>query len=269
MLSNIFRNLVLDSRIKNSNIDRDSSELLEAHLEIIKSKKIIHNVFKEFYDICHNAKTKYLTPSDKKIIELGAGVSFIKDFYPNITTSDIKNYKGVDCVVNAQDMQFDNSEISCFYGINCFHHFPEPRKFFQELERTLEKGGGIVLIEPYYGWFSNILYKRVHKEEFFDKTQEKWETGQNNNQFMTGANQALSYIVFIRDKNTFEKEFPNLEIVETKVINNYIRYFVSGGVNFKQLVPNFLEKPIKFIEYLLTPLHKIFALHYVIVLRKK
>ena len=143
------------------------------------------------------------------------------------------------------------------------------KKFFMELDRTLEDGGGAILIEPYYGWFSNILYKKVHEDEFFYKEQKNWETGQNENQFMTGANQALSYLIFIRDREIFEKEFPNLVIEDTIIINNYMRYLVSGGVNFKQLLPTFMEKPIKFFEFLLSPLNKIFALHYAIVIRKK
>lgn len=269
MLRNIFRNLVLDDRIKSNQIDRDSEELLRVHAKIIKDKKIIYNVFQEFYKICDELRSRHIVTSNKKIIELGAGVSFIKDLYPNVTTSDIKNYEGVDIVIDAQEMKFYPNEINCFYGINCFHHFPDPRKFFNELERTLELGGGAILIEPFYGWFSNILYKKVHDEEFYDKTQQKWETGQNKNQFMTGANQALSYLIFIRDRKIFEQEFPNLEIVETKIINNYLRYLISGGVNFKQLLPSFMEKPLKLLEILFKPFNSIFALHYIIVIRKK
>ncbi|WP_324170929.1 methyltransferase domain-containing protein [Sulfurimonas sp.] len=267
MISSLIRNFVLDDRIKN--IDRDSSDLLRIHLEIIKSKKMINNIFEEFYNLCAIYKNKYFINSNKKVIELGSGVSFVKDKYPDVITSDIKNYKGVDLVVNAQKMQFKDGEINCFYCINCFHHFPEPRKFFSELERTLEKGGGVILIEPYYGWFSNILYKKIHEEEFYDKGQVVWETGQKNNQFMTGANQALSYIVFVRDIKTFENEYPNLEILETKVINNYIRYLVSGGVNFKQLLPNFMEFPLKIMEFIFIPIKNIFGLHHMIVIRKK
>jgi SAM-dependent methyltransferase len=268
MLSKIIRNIVLDSRIKDINLNRDSTELLKIHAEIIKNKIMIHSVFQEFYDLCDQLNKKYLRGSGK-IIELGAGVSFIKQNYPTIITSDIKDYEGVDIVVNAQEMQFEDNSIQSFYGINCFHHFPEPRKFFKEIARTLTKGGGVILIEPYYGLFANILYKNVHEEEFYDKQQVQWETGQEANQYMTGANQALSYLIFERDKKIFEKEFPELEIVYTSVIDNYFRYLVSGGVNFKQLLPNFMEKPLKALEFILKPFSKIFALHYVIVIKKK
>lgn len=266
MISNVIRNIVLDKRIKN--IDRDSPDLLRIHAEIIKDKTMIHNVFQEFYNLCIELDKIYFT-GDGKRVELGAGVSFIKDKNSNIITSDIKDYEGVDIVVNAQDMQFNNQEIHSFYGINCFHHFPNPREFFTELNRTLKPGGGAILIEPYYGLFSNILYKKVHEDEFYDKNQLHWETGQNDGQFMTGANQALSYLIFERDKDIFESEFPDLEIVHTSVIHNYLRYLVSGGVNFKQLLPDFMEKPLRLIEKLFIPLNKIFGLHHIIVIRRK
>jgi len=268
ILSKILRNLVLDSKIKDDNIDRDSVDLLKVHAEIIKNKTLLHNVFQEFYDLCIRMDISYFKGTGK-VVELGAGVSFIKTKYPYITTSDIKNYQGVDLVVDSQNMLFEDNEVHAFYGINCFHHFAEPRKFFNELKRILPSGGGVVLIEPYYGFFSNILYKRVHEDEFYDKQQQLWETGHNANQFMTGANQALSYLIFVRDRKDFEREFPELEIVYTAVINNYVRYLVSGGVNFKQLLPSFLERPLKLLEKILTPLNKILGLHHVIVLRKK
>lgn len=268
MVSNVIRNIVLDKRIKNQKINRDSPDLLRIHAEIIKDKTMIHNVFQEFYDLCIKLDKMYFT-GDGQIVELGAGVSFIKDKNPTIITSDIKDYEGVDIVVNAQDMQFNNQEIHAFYGINCFHHFPNPRKFFNELNRTLKSGGGTILIEPYYGFFANKLYKKVHEDEFYDKDQLHWETGQHDGQFMTGANQALSYIIFERDKEIFEAEFPELEIVHTSVINNYLRYLVSGGVNFKQLLPDFMEKPLSLIENLFIPFTKILGLHHIIVIRKK
>ena len=268
MLSKTIRNLLLDPRIKDSSLDRDGVDLLRVHSEIIKSKTMIRHIFQEFYDLCIELDKAYLDGLGK-VVELGSGVSFIKETDPHIITSDIKDYKGVDIVVDAQNMQFEDNEIHAFYGINCFHHFPEPKKFFNELIRTLKPGAGAILIEPYYGFFSDIIYKKVHEDEFYDKKQLLWETGQNINQYMTGANQALSYLIFKRDRRYFEESFPELEIVHTAVINNYLRYLVSGGVNFKQMLPDFTEGTLKSIEKILTPFNKVFGLHHVVVLKKK
>jgi len=56
---------------------------------------------------------------------------------------------------------------------------------------------------------------------------------------MEGANQALSYIVFKRDVHLFLKKYPQLELVEQKVFSNYLRYLLSGGLNFRQILPSY------------------------------
>ena len=107
----------------------------------------------------------------------------------------------------------------------------------------------------------------MFETESFDKNQKDWNYISNGP--MMGANQALSYVVFFRDLNEFLSKNPNLEIVHTTILNNYLRYLFSGGLNFKQLVPSWFEKPIKLMEFLLRPINKIFALHHIVVIRKK
>ena len=151
--------------------------------------------------------------------------------------------------------------------MNCFHHLTDPTKFFNELERVLVQGGGCVLIEPYHGPLARVFYKNLFDSETFDRSTIDWT---NYNQgVMTGANQALSYIVFKRDIKKFNALFPKLEIVKTSVFNNYVRYLLSGGLNFKKIVPTQLEFIIKFIEILLYPFKRFFGLHHYIVIRKK
>jgi hypothetical protein len=86
---------------------------------------------------------------------------------------------------------------------------------------------------------------------------------------MSGANQALSYIVFVRDRAKLLALHPQLEIVEHRPLNNYLRYLLCGGLNFRSLLPGFTAPLIKGVEWLLTPFNRIFALHHIIVIRKK
>ncbi len=262
LLKNIIRNLA-DPRLKD--VDVDSDELVKVHRQIMLEKPIMNHVFREFYDACINFDKKYFNGNGQRI-EIGAGVSFFKDIYPEIISTDIKKADNLDKVLNALDMDLDNNSVRAFYGLNCFHHFPEPRKFFAELQRTLIKGGGCVLIEPYYGPVASKMYKNLFDTEIFDKSQLEWESKSG---YMLGANQALSYIVFVRDKDKFEKEYPELEIVRMKVMNNYLRYLISGGLNFRSLLPSFMSPVIKFMEFIISPLNRIFGLHHVIVIRKK
>lgn len=96
---------------------------------------------------------------------------------------------------------------------------------------------------------------------------ESWKTPSTGP--MNGANQALSYIVFVRDRAVLERKFPMLEIVHQEASDNYLRYFISGGVNFRQLLPDTLIPLIKKIEILLRPVRNFIALHYVVVIRRK
>jgi SAM-dependent methyltransferase len=261
-LKRIIKSLA-DPRLKG--IDVDSDELVKVHRKIMLEKPLMNKVFKEFYDECRNFDDKYFKGEGARI-ELGAGVSFFKEVYPDIVSTDIKKAENLDRVLDAQKMDLKDNSVRAFYGLNCFHHFPEPRKFFDELDRTLVNGGGCVLIEPYFGPIAAKMYTNLFDTEIFDKSQKEWESDSG---YMQGANQALSYIVFIRDRGIFEKEFPNLEIVETKVMNNYLKYLVSGGLNFRALLPNFMSPVISLFELLLRPFNKILGLHYAVVIRKR
>lgn len=261
----IIKKYLQEPRLKN--IDPDSEEMLTIHTKILSEKVMMRNVFSEFYSLCINLNNKFFNSKETKKIEIGAGVSFFKKKYPEIISTDIKKDVNLDMVVDAQNMPFENKSISAIYGINCFHHFPNPKLFFNELDRVLFEGGGCVLIEPYYGNVARKFYKNIFETETFDINQKQWHNEEIG--YMRGANQALSYIVFIRDRKIFEELYPNLEIVYHKPLNNYLRYLLSGGLNFKQLLPSFLSPMIKVIEFLLIPFNSFLALHHVIVIRKK
>ena len=85
---------------------------------------------------------------------------------------------------------------------------------------------------------------------------------------MESANQALSYIYFVKHKKKFNKEFPKLKIVHTSIFNNYLRFILSGGLNFQKLLPDFLIFFVKFLEIIISPFKKIFGIHYIIVIKR-
>jgi hypothetical protein len=52
-------------------------------------------------------------------------------------------------------------------------------------------------------------------------------------------------------------------------IGNYLRYLVSGGVNFRQLLPDLSIPALKLMESALRPFRYTLALHHIIVVRKR
>ncbi|WP_206081317.1 class I SAM-dependent methyltransferase [Mariprofundus ferrooxydans] len=248
-------------------LDVDAPERMSAHRSILAKKTVLKNVFREFHYKMLDLDESYFNGVKGLRVELGAGVSPIRDTFPDVLATDVVDSEYLDRVVDAQNMDFKKGSIRAFFCQNCFHHFPDPKAFFSELQRTLAPGGGVVLIEPYDGPAASFIYKRLFRTEGFDKSYPSWEVPSSGP--MNGANQALSYIVFKRDRALFEKTFADLEIVYSKPLTNYLRYLLSGGLNFRPLIPNFMEKPMKLLEFLLIPLCDLFALHHVIVIRRK
>src|SRR6185295_17260455 len=134
-----------------------------------------------------------------------------------------------------------------------------PERFFAELERVLAPGGGAVLLEPYHGPFASFLFKRLFATEGYDKSYSSWDTPATGP--MNGANQALSYIVFRRDRAEFERRYPRLKIVHEEPCRNYIKYLLSGGLNFRQLWPDRGVPVVNLTQAALRPLDRWLALH--------
>lgn len=248
-----------------ASMDVDGEDRLQHHLEMLTKKRMLREVFKEFHKLFRHMADQLL-PVKGLEIELGGGVAPMRDSYPEVLATDIVGGAHLDRVLNAEKMDLPDSTVRVFYGQNCFHHFPHPDRFFAELDRTLVLGGGAIILEPYYGPLASFLYKRLFKTEGFDKTYPSWETPVSGP--MNGANQALSYIVFVRDRATFERKYPSLKIVHEQKVGNYLKYLISGGLNFRQLLPDWMVGVISIAEKMLCPFNRWLALHHVIVIRK-
>lgn len=244
-------------------MDPFSEERITIHLKILSKKRMIREVFKEFQKTMLNYAEKYLD-SQHTEVELGAGVFPLKNSRPSILATDILPAPHLDRVLDAQNLDLKTNSVSVLYGQNCFHHFPQPELFFAEATRVLVPNGGIILIEPHYGFLSNLIYKRLFSVEGYSRENQDWYHLKGNL-----PNQALSYLCFIRDNKKFREQFPELEVVKIEPANNWIRYLLSGGLNFKQLFPDFTIPILKGIEFVLKPLDTWLALHCYFVIKKK
>lgn len=246
-------------------INADGDERIEAHNEILKKKPKLQHLFDENFEKMEALATHYFDANGLKI-ELGSGAVSMKRNNKDIQTSDIVASSYNDMTLDAQNMHLDNNSVAIFFAQNVFHHFNNPEKFFDELMRVLKPGGGVIMLEPYHGPLASFIYKNFIPGEIFDKTQQSWAS--DNKGPMIGANQALSYIVFNRDKNKFHSLYPDFEISFTCIQNNYLRYILSGGLNFRKLIPDALDPLLKFFEFLLRPVNSFFGIHHIIVLKR-
>ena len=249
-------------------IDVDDNSLLAIHMEVLQKKPLLRSAFETFYRNMMDLCDEFLAPAGLEI-ELGSGVGFFKSMRPGLITSDIRKGSHIDMELDAQSMKLADGSVRAIYAINVFHHLPDPELFFSELSRVLARGGGCVLIEPHNGLCSAMLHRHLHRDESFLPDAKTWKTADIEGP-LSGANQALAYIVFNRDIARFNSLYgQTLEVVYRGYVLNALRYLISGGLNFRQLLPSAFIPILRVLEYASKPLARYLSLHQVIVIRKR
>lgn len=211
--------------------DLDDPERIGELRERIVSK----NALRRWYDECYARYGECLArcPGDGLAVELGAGASFVRDRLPEVVTSDLLPYEGVDRIVDAMAMPFEDGSLRALLMQNVFHHLPDVSSFLGEARRVLEPGGRILMIEPHPGWLATPCWRYLHHENF-DPRAENWAFESSGP--LSAANGALAWMVFERDRRTFQQRFPEFEIVDYRV-HTALRYFLMGGLQPWSLVP--------------------------------
>lgn len=241
-------------------------ERFASHQAVYLRKPRLRELFQDIHRTLRRLDDQWfqLTPGTR--IELGSGVAPMRETFPDTLATDIVPDARLDAVLDAQELDLPKGSVRTLYLQNCFHHIPDPLAFFVSAREVLAPGGGIVMLEPHWGPLASAVYPRLFAQEGFDKNQVEWRTPMDGP--MAGANQALSYVVLERDRREFERRFPELEVVDRGVLPSYMRYVLTGGLNFTQLAPNFLFPAIKQLERALAPLSPIIGLHQWHVIRR-
>ena len=198
-------------------------------------------LYKEWYEII----SQQLSDADGLNLELGCGASFIDQIIKRIKKSDIIQNTNNDLKIDAMEvgLKFKN-KISNLILVNVFHHISNPELFLRSAEKSLVKGGRIILVEPSNNIWSRLVYKIVGHEKF-DTKQKNWEFDSNDP--LLDSNQALSWIIFNRDYEKFKKLFPKLFLLKKKSIMPF-SYLLSGGHTHNTKVGKFFIMIIRKFE---------------------
>lgn len=245
----------------------DSAACTAAHREVLRAKPLARRVFERFYRECRTLDEAFFGATPGLRWEIGSGAGFLREIYPEVIPSDVKIVPFVAVAASGDRLPVPAGALRAVYAVNVFHHLNDPRAFFREMCRALAPGGGIVLIEPYHGWLARRVFTRLHASEGFDTAAAGWESSAAAGP-MSLANQALSYVVFRRDRKMFEAEFPELEIVAEQP-HTHLLYLLSGGVNYRALAPSWSAAAIEWLDRALAPLAPLLALQQTIVIRRR
>jgi SAM-dependent methyltransferase len=241
--------------------DVDDPQTTSLRRRIIKEKIFLRRIYEEWYA----SVITDLPRGSEPVLELGSGAGFMNDFIPGLITSEVFVCPNIAVVLDAMNLPFADNSLRAVVMTDVLHHIPDVRRFFNEATRCVRAGGAIIMIEPWVTSWSRLIYSRFHHEPFEPQARQ-WDfptTGP-----LSGANGALPWILFVRDREPFGHDFPEWEIKSIKPMMPF-RYLVSGGFSMRSLVPNWSFGVWHFLEKLLAPGMDFWAMFARIVLVKK
>ena len=221
----------------------DDPATTELRKQIILSKPILKAIYDEWYEML----ARELPSGEGKVLELGSGGGYCGRFIPEVITSEAFACSGVQLVADAQRLPFGDRSLRAILMTNVLHHMPDVRSFFAEASRCLCLGGKILMIEPWLTPWSRFVYKHLHGEPFHPEAAE-WAFSSTGP--LSGANTALPWIVFGRDRRQFEAQYPEFVVEKAQPFLAF-RYLLSGGVSMRSLLPGFTRGAWEGLERIL------------------
>jgi SAM-dependent methyltransferase len=239
----------------------DDPATTELRRQVIASKPFLKAIYDEWY----SALAAALPPGEGAVLELGSGAGYCERFIPGLITSEVVPCPGVRLIADAQQLPFSDGSLRAILFTDVMHHMPDVRRFLAEASRCLRKGGKVLMIEPWVSAWSRFVYQRLHHEPFHPEAQD-WSFPSSGP--LSGANGAMPWIVFVRDRQKFESEFPELAIDEIRPFLPF-RYLISGGVSMRCLIPGFTHAAWARLETMLEPRMSSLAMFAFISLRRR
>jgi len=247
---------------KKKSIDDDLDEIQATirHRKLLLSKPYLKKLYTEWY---RGFAEIAGTMDGGKFLEIGSGGGFLKDVLPSVITSDLQAIPDLDMVFAAEEMPFGPGELDGIFMLNTLHHIPISERFFAKANVALRTGGIIYMVEPANTLLSRWIYQNFHHEPF--EPQGKWKFSSSGP--LSGANGALSWILFNRDLDEFRQKFPQLKPIKLK-LHTPFRYILSGGLSHKSLLPGWAFGLSTALEQITLPLYPNIAMFQTVVLRK-
>jgi SAM-dependent methyltransferase len=184
-----------------------------------------------------------------RLLDIGGGTAHIKEVRPDIVSTDILSFPGIDVVADAHRLPFPDRYFSGVVMLDVLHHLERPLEFLNEASRVLKPGGRLAMIEPAMTSLARRFYDRFH-EEPVDMTIDPFAPvtiSPDRDPF--DANQAIPTLLFATPaaRSRLEKEIPSLRVRSVRWLSLFA-YPMSGGFQNWSLMPAALVRPALALE---------------------
>ena len=254
----------------NDNRMKQEGDLKAARLDFFSKKT--NNLFYLLWNR-YNWMNDYIQRDDR-IIELGAGAGFSKEYIKsgNLEITDVIKYPWIDRVIDVSSPSNigKKNSVDVFICSQMIHHLSSPLKIFEILKEYLKPGGYILIQETNTSLIMRIILRIMRHEgwsydvDVFDK-----EAICNDPRDPWSGNNAIPELLF-RNPDYFSK-VTGLNVIKNN-FNECLLFPLSGGVTAKsktiQLPVRLLSKINRLDKLLVWMAPSIFALGRSIVLSK-
>lgn len=242
-------------------LDLDDPRTTHLRRRILDENRFLRRIYEEWY----RGLAAALPPGGGRVLELGSGAGFLAEVIPGLVRSEVFYRPGIDVVLDGLALPFAAGSLRGVVMTNVLHHLPRPVEFFHEAARCVRPGGVVAMVEPWVTPWSRFVYGRLHHEPFLP-TAEEWEIPAGGP--LSGANDALPWILFHRDRGRFEREAPEWRIRSIEPIMPF-RYLASGGISLRPLMPAAAYPLWKGFERALQPWRDRLAMFAAVVLERR
>ena len=199
-------------------------------------RELYRNQFKDFPD-----------PAALSILEIGSGTSPLKQFHPNVITSDVLDLDYLDLVFDCHEIErldaIEDNSLDVITLTNVLHHLKRPIVFLNSAAVKLKPRGKVIATEPFFSALSTLLYKRLHHEPVdFQISEPELIDVQGP---LTSANQAVPWLIFFRRRDWLQRLNGSYDVANLSVRPfSALSYMATGGISHKLPVPHFLYRTL-------------------------
>lgn len=217
----------------------DDPRTTELRARIIREKGFLRQIYEAWYRILLDA----VPQGDGAILEIGCGGGFLKERRAEIIASEIFPTPGADIVLDARALPFGTDSLKSVLMVDVLHHVPDPAAFLREASRCVRPAGACLMIEPWNTPWARWVYRHLHHEPF--EPDGGWTIPSSGP--LSGANGALPWILFERDREVFHERFPEWRIARIRPLMPLV-YLASGGVSMRSLLPSWVFRALRGVE---------------------
>lgn len=184
-------------------------------------------------------------PAALSILEIGSGTSPLKQFLPNVVTSDVLDLDYLDLVFDCHEIDklgaIEDNSLDVITLTNVLHHLKSPIAFLNRAASKLKSGGKVIATEPFFSLVSTPIFKYLHHEQVdFRISEPELKDVQGP---LASANIALPWLIFFRRRDWVESlnEKYNVEKCSLRSFTA-LSYMATGGISRKLPIPRWVYR---------------------------